>query len=78
VPALSPCQTRVDPDDPYDGVRWSRLTINAKSAVDNEYVMCRKDVIAQAPGNSGYGDNGNQILSPRIADQDWPHYGAYK
>ncbi|PYN92555.1 MAG: metallophosphoesterase [Candidatus Rokuibacteriota bacterium] len=78
VPALSPCQTRVDPGDPYDGVGWSRLTMTTKNAVDNEYVMWRKDVIGEAPWDSGCGDNNNQILSPRLADQIWPHYGAYK
>jgi len=78
VPALSPCQTRVDPGDPYDGVGWSRLTMNTKKVVENEYVMWRKDVIGEAPWDSGCGDNTNQILSPRLADQIWPHYGAYK
>ena len=78
VPAMTPCQTRVDPGDPYDGVGWSRLTMTTKPLVDNEYVMWRKDVIADAPWDSGCGDNTNQILSPRLADQQWPHYGAYK
>ena len=78
VPALSPCQVRVDPGDPFDGVGWSRLAIGAKDVVDNEYVMWRKDLIGEAPWDSGCGDNTNQILSPRLADQLWPHYGAYK
>ena len=37
----------------------------------NEYKMWRKEVFAVAQHDSGTGDNGNQILTPRIADRDW-------
>jgi hypothetical protein len=40
--------------------------------------MWLKDVFAEAAVDSGTGDNTNQILSPRIADREWPYYGAYK
>jgi 3',5'-cyclic-AMP phosphodiesterase len=41
-------------------------------------VMWRKDILAHAPADSGCADNINQRLSPRVADQEWPYYGAYK
>lgn len=78
VPALTKCKVRVDPGDPFDGVGWSRLTVTAAERVENEYVMWRKDIIAEAPWDSGCADNINQVLSPRIADREWPYYGAYK
>lgn len=78
VPALTKCMVRADPGDPFDGVGWSRLTLTAASKVENEYVMWRKDVFAEADVNSGCGDNVNQELHPRIADQEWPYYGAYR
>jgi predicted MPP superfamily phosphohydrolase len=77
VPALTRCKVRADPGDPFDGVGWSRLTVTA-SKVENEYVMWRKDVYADAAVDSGCADNINQIVRPRIADQEWPYYGAYK
>ncbi len=78
VPALTKCMTRADPGDPFDGVGWSRLTLTAGSRVENEYVMWRKDVLADAPEDNGCADNVNQILHPRVADREWPYYGAYK
>jgi hypothetical protein len=75
VPALTKCMVRADPGDPFDGVGWSRLTVGNK--VENEYVMWRKDVFADAAVNSGCGDD-RQKLHPRIADQEWPYYGGYK
>ena len=36
-------------------------------------MMWRKDVYAEAQVDSGTGDNDNQILRPRIADQMWPY-----
>ena len=40
--------------------------------------MWRKDTFAEAPSDSGCADNVNQNLHPRIADQEWTYYGAYK
>jgi hypothetical protein len=78
VPTLTKPMVRADPGDHFDGVGWSKLTITAAEQVENEYVMWRKDVFAEAAVDSGTGDNTNQILSPRIADREWPYYGAYK
>jgi 3',5'-cyclic AMP phosphodiesterase CpdA len=78
VPALTKCMVRADPGDPFDGVGWSRLTLAGANKIENEYVMWRKDVFAEAAVNSGCGDNVNQRLHPRIADAEWPYYGAYK
>jgi hypothetical protein len=77
VPALTRCKVRADPGDPFDGVGWSRITVSPKQ-VENEYVMWRKDVFAEAPADSGCADNVNQVLHPRVADAEWPYYGAYK
>ena len=80
VPPLTRCKVRVDPGDPFDGVGWSRLTMTAQQRVENEYVMWRKQehIFADAPWDSGCADNVNQKLSPRIADREWPFYGAYR
>jgi 3',5'-cyclic AMP phosphodiesterase CpdA len=78
VPALTKCMVRADPGDHFDGVGWSRLTVNAASKVDNEYVMWRKDVLADSAVDSGCADNVNQENHPRVADREWPVYGAYK
>jgi hypothetical protein len=78
VPVLTRCYVRADPGDHFDGVGWSRLTLASAGKVENEYVMWRKDVFADAPHDSGCADNRNQILQPRIADREWPYYGAYK
>jgi len=78
VPALTKCKVRVDPGDHFDGVGWSRLTLTAANRVDNEYMMWRKDVFADAAVDSGCADNVNQVLHPRVADQEWVYYGAYK
>jgi len=73
VPALTKPMIRADPGDHFDGVGWSRLTVTA-GKVENEYVMFgRKAVFADAEVDSGTGDNGNQILSPRIADRMYPY-----
>ena len=69
---------RADPGDPFDGVGWSRLTATTAGRVQNEYVMWRKDVLADASWDSGCADNANQLLSPRIADQEWLYYGPYR
>src|SRR6267143_6475911 len=78
VPVLTKCAVRVDPGDHFDGAGWSRLTMTASEKIENEYVMWRKDIFAEAPWDSGCADNVNQVLSPRIADREWPYYGAYK
>ncbi len=80
VPALTRCMVRADPGDHFDGVGWSQLTMTAASRIENEYLMWRKreHIFAEAAVDSGCGDNVNQILSPRIADREWPYYGAYK
>jgi Icc protein len=78
VPALTKCMVRADPGDHFDGVGYSRFTVSAANRVENEYVMWRKDVFAEAPHDSGCADNVNQIVHPRVADREWPYYGAYK
>lgn len=78
VPALTKCKVRVDPGDPFDGVGWSKHTVSAAEKVENEYVMWRKDILGDAPWDSACADNVNQILSPRLADREWPYYGGYK
>jgi 3',5'-cyclic AMP phosphodiesterase CpdA len=78
VPALTKCHVRVDPGDHFDGVGWSRISMSGSARIENEYVMWRKDVLADGQVDSGCGDNGNQVLRPRMADQAWPYYGAYK
>ncbi len=80
VPALTKCHLRVDPGDHFDGVGWAQLTMSAANKIENEYMMWRKKdhIFAEAQVDSGCGDNGNQILSPRTADREWPYYGAYK
>jgi len=78
VPALTKCKVRADPGDPFDGVGYSRHTVSAAGKLENEYVMWRKDILADAQVDSGCADNINQIVHPRIADQEWPYYGGYK
>jgi hypothetical protein len=78
VPALTRCMTRADPGDPFDGVGWSRLAMSSAGKVENEYVMWRKDVLGEREVDSGCADNVNQILQSRVADREWPYYGAYK
>jgi 3',5'-cyclic-AMP phosphodiesterase len=81
VPALTQCMLRADPGDPFDGLGWSKLTMSAAEKIENEYMMWRKPADILGGGtrwDSGCADNDNQILSPRIADREWPYYGAYK
>jgi Icc protein len=78
VPALTKCYVRADPGDHFDGVGWSRHSVTTANRVENEYVMWRKDVFAEADFDSGCADNRNQILQSRIADREWPYYGGYK
>jgi hypothetical protein len=65
---------RVHPGDHFDGVGWGKLSVKPPK-VEHEYMMWRKDVYAEAQVDSGTGDNDNQRLRPRIADQMWPHNG---
>jgi hypothetical protein len=69
VPALTTPMVRVDPGDHFDGVGWAKLAMTAADRVNHEYMMWRKDVIAQTQVDAGTGDNINQILSPRFADR---------
>jgi 3',5'-cyclic-AMP phosphodiesterase len=73
VPALTKCFVRVDPGDPYDGVGWSQIAMTASDKIENNYMMWRKDVFADATVDSGCGDNGNQELHARTADRVWPY-----
>lgn len=73
VPALTQPMIRVDPGDHFDGVGWSKLTVNAERQTENEYMMWRKEVLAEAAVDSGTGDNINQKLHQRIADRLWPY-----
>jgi hypothetical protein len=59
-------------------VGWSQLTVGNR--VENEYVLWRKKdhIFADAAHDSGCGDNQNQVLRPRMADQEWVYPGAYK
>jgi 3',5'-cyclic AMP phosphodiesterase CpdA len=78
VPALTTCMNRVDPGDPFDGRGWGRISVGAGGRVETDYMMWRKDVLGVANVDSGCGDNGNQVLTPRLADKEWPYYGGYK
>lgn len=72
VPALTRPMLRGDPGDHFDAVGWSRLSM--ADTIENEYVLWgRKDTFAEAPWDSGTGDNINQTVSPRIADRTWPY-----
>ena len=73
VPILTTPHIRADPGDHFDGVGWAQLDVSDAGRVDNEYKMWRKEILAEAPWDSGTGDNGNQVLSPRIADRQWPY-----
>jgi 3',5'-cyclic AMP phosphodiesterase CpdA len=74
VPALTKPMIRADPGDHFDGVGWSRLSFTENQRIENQYMMWgRAEVFADAQHDSGTGDNGNQILHQRIADQMWPY-----
>jgi 3',5'-cyclic-AMP phosphodiesterase len=70
VPKLTKAMVRADPGDPFDGVGWADLTVSPTGSVENQYKMWRKDIFASATVDDGTGDNGNQILTPRIADRN--------
>ena len=73
VPILTTPHIRADPGDHFDGVGWAQLDVTEAARVENQYMMWRKEILAEAPWDSGTGDNGNQVLSPRIADRQWPY-----
>jgi len=80
VPALTRCHLRADPGDHFDGVGWAQLTVAAAGKVENEYMMWRKKehIFGDAQPDSGCGDNGNQILTPRLVDREWVYPGSYR
>ena len=72
VPKLTTPMIRVDPGDPFDGMGWSTLTVNATDRVENEYHMFgRKVVLAESPADSSLSQP--EILRARIADKMWPY-----
>jgi len=72
VPKLTKPMIRVDPGDPFDGVGWGGLAVNAKDTVENEYYMWgRKEVFVQSDADSSLSQP--EILRPRIADNQWPY-----
>lgn len=75
VPALTQPMLRVDPGDHFDGVGWDLIDMDTNGVANNTYKMWRKPehILAVAVDDSGTGDNGNQILSRRIADKMWPY-----
>jgi len=73
VPPLTKPMVRADPGDHFDGVGWNQVAMTSASQADNQYMMWRQDVFADAAVDSGTGDNVNQILSPRMADRLWPY-----
>jgi 3',5'-cyclic-AMP phosphodiesterase len=77
VPALTRPMVRVDPGDPFDGVGWDLMAVDG-GKVEHEYMMWRRreHIFADAPWDSGTGDNINQRLSPRVADRIWT--GRYR
>jgi len=78
VPTLTKCMVRGDPGDHFDAVGWSQLSVGNR--VENEYMLWRKkdNTFADTAVDSGCGDNGNQVLRPRMADQEWVYLGGYK
>jgi hypothetical protein len=71
VPKLTVPMIRVDPGDIYDGVGWSKLTMN-NDRVENEYVMWgRTQVFAQSGPDSSLSQP--EVLRGRIADRLYPY-----
>jgi hypothetical protein len=71
VPKLTKPMIRVDPGDHFDGVGWEKIDVSAQDRVDVEYVMWRKQVLAQSPDD--YAKSIPEVLRPRIADSMWPY-----
>ena len=67
-------QIRTDPGNHLDGVGWSSLTFGADARTETEYyIWGRTQPLATAEVDSGTGDNVNQRIHPRIADNQWPY-----
>lgn len=72
VPKLTKPMIRVDPGDIYDGVGWTKLSMNEKSKIETDYVMWgRKQVFVQSPADSSL--YSQEILQPRMADKIGPY-----
>jgi 3',5'-cyclic-AMP phosphodiesterase len=72
VPKLTVPMIRADPGDPFDGMGWSKLTENAASKIDNEYMMFgRKVVFIQSPADSSL--THHETLHSRMADRIWQY-----
>ena len=71
VPKLTKPMIRVDPGDHFDGVGWEKIDVSAQDKVDVEYVMWRKQVLAQTPDDSA--KSISEVLRPRMADNMWPY-----
>ena len=74
VPALTTPQIRTDPGNHLDGVGWNTLTFGADARTETKYnIWGRTEPLATAEVDSGTGDNVNQRIHPRIADNQWPY-----
>jgi hypothetical protein len=70
VPKLTTPMIRADPGDPFDGMGWSKISMNDQ--VDVEYMMFgRKEVFIQSAAD--YDNHVPEILRARIADNMWPY-----
>jgi hypothetical protein len=70
VPKLTKPMIRADPGDPFDGMGWSKISMNDQ--VDVEYMMFgRKEVFIQSAAD--YDNHVPEILRARIADNMWPY-----
>ena len=58
--------------------RLVAATLTAANKVENEYIMWRKDVLAEAPTDSGCADNINQRRTRASPTRNGPYYGGYK
>jgi 3',5'-cyclic-AMP phosphodiesterase len=73
VPKLTVPMIRVDPGDFYDGVGWSKLTMN-NDRIENEYVMWgRKQVFATDISGPDSSLSQPEILRGRVADRLYPY-----
>ncbi|TJV68536.1 MAG: metallophosphoesterase, partial [Mesorhizobium sp.] len=71
VPKLTKPMIRVDPGDPFDGVGWETVSVNADDKVDVEYIMWgRKEVLVQSPED--HDKSIEEVIQPRIADRQYP------
>jgi 3',5'-cyclic-AMP phosphodiesterase len=71
VPKLTKPMIRVDPGDPFDGVGWETVNVNADDKVDVEYIMWgRKEVFVRSPED--HDKSIGEVIRPRIADNQYP------